>query len=70
MKTLNEGKTETESDLQVRSGPLAFPAVTICNQNPVKSSRIYAGGTNFENSMNLLGERLREANVEQADPTV
>ncbi len=63
-------RDDVTSDVHVRSGPLRFPAVTVCNLNPLRSSRASLGGANFVTAMNVLGDRLGEANRLETEPKV
>jgi len=53
-----------------RHGSMVFPAVTVCNMNPVRMSKVSLGGTYFDTAMRLVSAKLTQANTQQTVPEV
>ena len=70
LKHLKAANKDVKSDLRVKSGPLQFPAVTVCNLNPLRMSKKNLGGPNFDLAINILGDKLKDANRLEVEPKV
>ena len=69
-RTLKAATKDVESDLRVKSGPLQFPAVTVCNRNPLRMSQKNLGGNHFDRAIDLLQSSLKRENRLEGEPTV
>ena len=70
LRTLKAAEKDVKSDLRVKSGPLQFPAVTVCNRNPLRMSQKSSGGNYFDRAMDLLQGSLKRANRLEGEPKV